>query len=73
MLGGTRSGKSRFSEQLALKMSNKRVYLATSEAFDEEMVRRIEKHKKDREKLNFHTIEEPIDLATTLKKIEQEG
>jgi adenosylcobinamide kinase/adenosylcobinamide-phosphate guanylyltransferase len=73
VLGGTRSGKSRFSEQLALKMSNKRVYLATSEAFDEEMVRRIEKHKKDREKLNFHTIEEPIDLATTLKKIEQEG
>ncbi len=54
-------------------MSSERVYLATSEAIDEEMVRRIEKHKKDREKLNFHTIEEPMNLATTLKTIEREG
>lgn len=54
-------------------MSNDRVYLATSEAVDEEMVRRIEKHRKDREKLNFFTIEEPIDLTTALKKIEREG
>jgi adenosylcobinamide kinase/adenosylcobinamide-phosphate guanylyltransferase len=54
-------------------MSSERVYLATSEAVDDEMVRRIEKHKKDREQLNFHTIEEPMNLATALKTIEREG
>lgn len=54
-------------------MSSERVYLATSEAVDEEMIRRIEKHKKNRENLNFSTIEEPINLATELKKIERVG
>lgn len=72
VIGGTRSGKSRFSEQLALKMGDKKVYLATSEAVDEEMVSRIEKHQKNREQFNFITVEEPIELATVLKEIEYE-
>ena len=60
VLGGARSGKSQFAETLALdlfhaanKSSNastaKLVYIATAEAFDEEMRARIDLHKGRRE------------------------
>ena len=61
ILGGARSGKSRFAGNLACKFSKKIIYIAAAQALDEEMIQRIAKHKKNRSK-NWKTIEEPKDL-----------
>ncbi|BAI81500.1 adenosylcobinamide-phosphate guanylyltransferase [Deferribacter desulfuricans SSM1] len=63
--GGIKSGKTDFASKLALKYTN-RAYLATAEPIDEEMVKRINKHKAERGNL-FHTLEEPIDIHKALK------
>lgn len=65
--GGARSGKSRYALELALKYEN-RVFVATAQAMDEEMKKRIASHKEERGK-DFMTIEEPLNLASALKKI----
>ncbi len=74
ILGGGRSGKSRYAEALARAASpeaTSRVYLATAEACDEEMRRRIANHRRDRGD-EFLTMEEPLDLAGALRRLPQE-
>ena len=68
VLGGTRSGKSRFAESLASNHP-KVNYIATGIAVDDEMKARIERHRLDRPEY-WHTIEEPINLADSLNQIE---
>jgi adenosylcobinamide kinase / adenosylcobinamide-phosphate guanylyltransferase len=63
--GGARSGKSRYAEQRALEMGDRPLYLATAEAKDEEMARRIAQHQK-RRGTQWRTIEEPLELAEAL-------
>ncbi|HUV52365.1 MAG TPA: bifunctional adenosylcobinamide kinase/adenosylcobinamide-phosphate guanylyltransferase, partial [Dehalococcoidia bacterium] len=46
ILGGARSGKSRFAQELARKLSKKVLFVATGEPLDEEMRARIDTHKK---------------------------
>lgn len=65
ILGGARSGKSRYAEQLAIQSQKKRFYLATAQALDDEMEQRIKRHQTDRDE-HWHTIEEPINLAKQL-------
>jgi Adenosyl cobinamide kinase/adenosyl cobinamide phosphate guanylyltransferase len=48
LLGGARSGKSEYSENLASSLSEKVAYMATAEIIDEEMQKRIELHRKRR-------------------------
>ncbi|PKO13936.1 MAG: bifunctional adenosylcobinamide kinase/adenosylcobinamide-phosphate guanylyltransferase [Chloroflexi bacterium HGW-Chloroflexi-10] len=48
ILGGARSGKSTYAEQLATTTAEKIVFIATAEAGDEEMARRIIRHKAAR-------------------------
>ena len=48
IIGGARSGKSRFAQELALKLGEPVLFVATAEAGDEEMQRRIEEHQKSR-------------------------
>lgn len=49
VLGGARSGKSTFAQQLAEKMGGERVlYVATAKAGDKEMQQHIEKHQRER-------------------------
>ena len=43
--GGARSGKSEFAEQLALSLKGQKAYVATGQAFDDEMKDRIKKHQ----------------------------
>lgn len=57
ILGGARSGKSRFAEELALKWSKNPVYVATSRIWDDDHRARIERHKRDRG-AEWETIEE---------------
>lgn len=66
--GGARSGKSTYAESLAVRLcpdASKRAYVATAQAFDDEMKERIRIHRERREGL-FDTLEEPVKLATTL-------
>jgi adenosylcobinamide kinase/adenosylcobinamide-phosphate guanylyltransferase len=48
LLGGARSGKSEYSENLASSLSEKVAYIATAEIIDEEMKKRIELHRSRR-------------------------
>ncbi len=65
VLGGARSGKTGFAEQLALQRGRRPAYLATAQTLDDEMRERIRAHKASRS-VHFATIEEPIDLAGSL-------
>ena len=65
--GGARSGKSSFALQLAAPYSN-RVFLATAEPFDGEMVQRIGKHREERGE-QFTTVEEPLALDCALQAL----
>ena len=66
VLGGARSGKSTFAEQMAIESGRPLVYLATAQAFDDEMRQRIDLHKERRGK-TWHNIEEPLDIIDMLK------
>lgn len=46
--GGQRSGKSRYAERLALGLSDRPVYLATSRIWDEEFRQRVRRHQANR-------------------------
>ena len=46
--GGARSGKSRYAEELALKLSANPVYVATAHVWDEEFAERVKKHQERR-------------------------
>ncbi len=66
ILGGARSGKSRYAEGLALESGLDVVYFATAWAGDEEMETRIARHR-ERRSPNWLTVEEPHALAFALK------
>ncbi|MBS4048725.1 MAG: bifunctional adenosylcobinamide kinase/adenosylcobinamide-phosphate guanylyltransferase [Alphaproteobacteria bacterium] len=68
LLGGARSGKSRLAEQLAEKRSGRLVYIATAEAWDDEMKARIAEHKSRRGD-RWHCIEAPIAVAEVLRAL----
>lgn len=59
--GGARSGKSEFAEQLALSLKGRKAYIATGQAFDDEMKDRIKKHQLRRGK-DWITFEIPLHL-----------
>lgn len=46
--GGQRSGKSRYAQELALRLAENPVYLATSRVWDEEFRERVRRHQADR-------------------------
>jgi adenosylcobinamide kinase/adenosylcobinamide-phosphate guanylyltransferase len=48
LIGGARSGKSHFAQELALKSGEPVLFVATAEAGDEEMQRRISAHQRSR-------------------------
>ncbi|MBT9160209.1 MAG: bifunctional adenosylcobinamide kinase/adenosylcobinamide-phosphate guanylyltransferase [Dehalococcoidia bacterium] len=62
ILGGARSGKSRFAENLAGTISGKVLFIATAEALDEEMKTRIAEHQRQRPS-SWQTLEAPTDVT----------
>jgi len=66
--GGARSGKSSFAERLTMSLADQAVYVATAQAFDEEMKERIALHRQQRSEAEFpwETIEESHDLPGLL-------
>lgn len=67
VLGGARSGKSRYAEQQAIASGLPVCYLATAEARDDEMQVRIEHHRQ-RRPAHWRTLEEPIRLADMIRQ-----
>jgi adenosyl cobinamide kinase/adenosyl cobinamide phosphate guanylyltransferase len=66
--GGARAGKSRFAEALASDLGGDDVgFVATAEALDDDMRRRIAVHREQRPR-SWRTIEEPLDLAAALER-----
>jgi adenosylcobinamide kinase/adenosylcobinamide-phosphate guanylyltransferase len=66
ILGGARSGKSRFAQELAAKLGKRVLFVATGEPLDEEMSARIEAHKRSRSPA-WKTLEAPTDVAKAMR------
>ncbi len=67
ILGGARSGKSAFAERLAAHSGRAVAFIATATAGDDEMRKRIARHRASRP-MEWHTIEEPLDLAVAVRQ-----
>lgn len=72
VLGGARSGKSRYAEQQAIASNLPVRYLATAEAGDQEMRERI-RHHRQRRPAHWQTLEEPIRLAEAIRQHAVDG
>ena len=60
--GGQRSGKSQYAEQLALKMSDHPIYMATAHLWDDEFKERVRRHQ-ERRGSQWTNIEEEMFLS----------
>jgi adenosylcobinamide kinase / adenosylcobinamide-phosphate guanylyltransferase len=64
VLGGVRSGKSHYAQELATR--GKRVaFIATAEALDDDMRQRIARHRQERP-ASWATFEAPVNIEDTL-------
>jgi len=66
ILGGARSGKSRTALRLAESTSPERTYIATAQAFDDEMRERIDRHRAERDG-SWQTVDAPLDLVEAVQ------
>jgi adenosylcobinamide kinase / adenosylcobinamide-phosphate guanylyltransferase len=69
LLGGARSGKSRWAVRLAQEAGRPVTFIATGEARDDEMAERIRRHRAERPP-DWTTVEEPIHLAEALRGVD---
>ena len=67
IIGGARSGKSRFAQQLAQNSAGDVLFVATAEAGDEEMKQRIEEHRKTRPS-NWTTLEVTTNIGSQIAR-----
>ncbi|MDW8135807.1 MAG: bifunctional adenosylcobinamide kinase/adenosylcobinamide-phosphate guanylyltransferase [Thermodesulfobacterium sp.] len=74
ILGGAKSGKSKFALEYAENLSfiKNFYYLATAQALDEEMKEKIEKHQRERKEF-WKLIEEPIEIKEKLELLNESG
>ena len=62
VIGGSGSGKSDYAESLLDSYSNKKVYLATMQIYDDETHKKVERHRRRRAGKGFETVEMPVDV-----------
>jgi adenosylcobinamide kinase/adenosylcobinamide-phosphate guanylyltransferase len=67
ILGGVRAGKSSFAHRLACELGGPVTFVATAEAGDEEMRRRIEEHKRGRPS-SWRTLEASLQPSAALQQ-----
>lgn len=74
VIGGSGSGKSAYAEQLLSSLAKEehltKYYLAVMQAFDEETMRRIERHRALRRGKGFLTIEQPVRIEEAVLQME---
>jgi adenosylcobinamide kinase/adenosylcobinamide-phosphate guanylyltransferase len=68
VLGGARSGKSRYAQSRAESVDGSAIFVATAEAYDDEMHDRIARHQADRDH-RWRTVDAPIDLPATIRSL----
>lgn len=66
LLGGARSGKSAHAEQMATAFPPPWTYIATAQAYDDEMVERIALHRARRDD-GWETLDAPLDLVGAIE------
>lgn len=65
VLGGARSGKSRYAQHRAEAIAGRHFFIATAEADDDEMRERIARHRADRDD-RWTTVDAPLDLPAAI-------
>lgn len=70
ILGGARSGKSRHAEAIVEALPPPWTYIATAQAFDDEMSERIATHQAHRSDA-WKTVEAPLDVPGALASVPQ--
>ncbi|MGB3898442.1 MAG: bifunctional adenosylcobinamide kinase/adenosylcobinamide-phosphate guanylyltransferase [Mesorhizobium sp.] len=68
LIGGARSGKSSHAEQLVRRYSAPWAYIATAQAYDEEMRERIALHRAQRGD-GWQTLDAPLDLVGAIEAV----
>lgn len=72
ILGGAKSGKSAYALELAESLAQERIFVATAQAYDDEMHLRIQNHQAERGP-SWRTVEEPMELLGTLRREDKAG
>lgn len=72
LLGGARSGKSRHAQAWAEERSSNLLFVATAQAFDDEMRQRIAKHRQDRG-ATWRTLEAPLGTGAAVQAVLSES
>lgn len=72
VIGGARSGKSRYAQQRMESLPGSLVYIATAQPLDTEMAERIARHRSDRGE-RWRTIEAPVDLPGAIADAALQG
>ncbi len=66
LLGGARSGKSAYAENWARERGGRVLFVATAQAFDDEMRDRIAAHRASRP-ASWHTLEAPLNVGAAIQ------
>lgn len=72
VIGGARSGKSRHAQQCAEQVGGTLIYVATAQAFDQEMTERIAQHRGERDG-RWSTVDAPVELAAAIARCDAPG
>lgn len=72
ILGGARSGKSRYALESGERCSDDRVFVATAQGFDEGMRERISRHREDRG-ASWRTVEESLEICDVIDRERRDG
>ena len=70
VLGGARSGKSRYALAAGKRLPGPPSFIATAQAYDPEMTERIRKHREERD-AQWQTLEAPIELAQAIASVDE--
>lgn len=71
LLGGARSGKSMHAVEIGRRHHGPVLFVATAPVVDDDMSRRIERHRRERP--DWPTIEEPLDLVPVVERAEPDA
>ncbi|MEM7333442.1 MAG: bifunctional adenosylcobinamide kinase/adenosylcobinamide-phosphate guanylyltransferase [Chloroflexota bacterium] len=71
ILGGARSGKSSHAETRAAELGDRVLYVATAQAFDDDMAARIKKHREERPR-HWPTLEAPTNVGVQIAQFSEE-